>query len=163
MTQTGAASNWEGDLIVGAGQRSEIATLVERKTRHTILLSVGGNHSAQVVGDALTAAYTQLPPALRRTLTWDQGNEMFHHERIEASTGGRIYFADRTRPGSAEPSKTPMGCSGSTSAKGTDLSLVTDVRLREVADELNDPPRACLDDRSPTQLMRRWRRQLVTI
>ena len=80
------AGHWEGDLLVGAGQRSAIATLVERKARLTILVPVPRNHSAQSVGDALIGAFTKLPARLRRTLTWDQGNEMFHHERIEAST-----------------------------------------------------------------------------
>jgi IS30 family transposase len=50
------------------------------------------------VGDALIATFKHLPPALRRTLTWDQGNEMFHHERIERTTGIRIYFADPHSP-----------------------------------------------------------------
>lgn len=45
----------EGDLIIGAGQRSAIATLVERKTRLTILVEICGGHSAQIVGDALLA------------------------------------------------------------------------------------------------------------
>jgi IS30 family transposase len=39
-----------------------------------------------------------LPPALRRTLTWDQGNEMFHHQRVEQQTGVKIYFADAHSP-----------------------------------------------------------------
>ena len=159
-TQVG---HWEGDLIVGAGQRSAIATLVERKTRHTILVPLRGNHSAQIVGDALTATYALLPPALRRTLTWDQGNEMFHHERIEESTGVRIYFADPHSPWQRGTNENTNGLLRQYFPKGTDLSVITDVRLREVADELNGRPRACLDDRSPSQLMRRWRRQLVTL
>ena len=81
------AGHWEGDLIVGAQQRSAVATLVERKMRLTLLVRLPDGHSAQHVGDALIATFTQLPVRLRRTLTWDQGNEMFHHERIEAATG----------------------------------------------------------------------------
>ena len=88
------AGHWEGDLIVGAAQRSAIATLVERKTRLTMLVRLPADHSAQSVGDALISAFGALPPALRRTLTWDQGNEMFHRERIEQATGLKIYFAD---------------------------------------------------------------------
>src|SRR4029453_15517734 len=65
------AGHWEGDLLVGAGQRSAIATLVERKFRLTILVPVPRNHSAQTVGDALIGAFTKVPARLRRTLTWD--------------------------------------------------------------------------------------------
>lgn len=90
--------HWEGDLIVGAQQRSAVATLVERKTRLTLLIHLPRGHSAQRVADALITAFTQLPPKLRRTLTWDQGNEMFQHERIEAATGVEIYFADPHSP-----------------------------------------------------------------
>ena len=92
------AGHWEGDLIVGAGQRSAIATLVERKTRLTVLVRLPGNHSAKSVGDALIEVFAGMPARLRRTLTWDQGNEMFHHQRIENATGLRIYFADPHSP-----------------------------------------------------------------
>jgi IS30 family transposase len=65
------AGHWEGDLLVGAEQRSAIATLVERKFRLTILVPVPRDHSAQSVGDALIGAFTKVPARLRRTLTWD--------------------------------------------------------------------------------------------
>jgi IS30 family transposase len=92
------AGHWEGDLIVGAHQRSAIATLVERKTRTTMLVRLPDDHSAQSVGDALIRAFAQLPAILCRSLTWDQGNEMFHHQRIEAGIGLKIYFADPHSP-----------------------------------------------------------------
>jgi len=47
------------------------------------LVPVPGGRSARSVGDALIGAFTKLPSRLRRTLTWDQDNEMFDHERIE--------------------------------------------------------------------------------
>jgi transposase, IS30 family len=72
------AGHWEADLLVDAGQRSAIATLVERKFLLTILVPVPRDRSAQSVGDALIDAFTKLPARLRQTLTWDQGNEMFH-------------------------------------------------------------------------------------
>jgi IS30 family transposase len=151
----------EGDLIIGAGQRSAIATLVDRKTRHTILVPIRGGHSAQHVGDALIDVFTHLPSALRRTLTWDQGNELFHHDRIEQATGLGIYFADPHSPWQRGTNENTNGLLRQYFPKGTDLNLISDQRLRQVADELNDRPRACLDDRTPHQLMARWRSHLI--
>jgi len=153
--------HWEGDLIVGAGLRSAIATLVERKSRHTILVPIRGGHSAQQVGDALIDVFSALPPALRRTLTWDQGNEMFQHQRIEQQTGVKIYFADAHSPWQRGTNENTNGLLRQYFPKSSDLGLVTDNRLREVADELNDRPRECLDDRSPRQVMARWRHHLI--
>jgi transposase, IS30 family len=93
VAERAQVGHWEGDLVVGAMQRSAVATLVDRRTRRTLLVPIRGGHSAQNVGDALVAVFAGLPPALRRTLTWDQGNEMFHHEQIESAIGIRIYFA----------------------------------------------------------------------
>jgi IS30 family transposase len=153
--------HWEGDLIIGAGLRSAIATLVERKSRHTILVPIRGGHSAQQVGDALINVFGALPPALRRTLTWDQGNEMFHHQRIEEQTGVKIYFADAHSPWQRGTNENTNGLLRQYFPKSTDLALVSDRRLREVADELNDRPRECLGDRTPRQLVARWQRHLV--
>ena len=153
------AGHWEGDLIVGAAQRSAIATLVERKFRLTILVQVPRNHTAQTVGDALIGAFTQLPAGLRRTLTWDQGNEMFHHQRIEQATGLKIYFADPHSPWQRGSNENTNGLLRQYFPKGTDLSVWTAGQLDRVAAELNDRPRLCLNDRSPHQAMQRWARQ----
>jgi IS30 family transposase len=46
----------------------------------------------------VSGAFAALPPGMCRTLTWDQGNEMFRHEQIETATGLRVYFADPHSP-----------------------------------------------------------------
>jgi len=148
--------HWEGDLIIGAGQRSAIATLVERKTRHTILVPLRGGHSAQLVGDQLVEALGSLPASVRGTLTWDQGNEMFQHERIETATGIRIYFADPHSPWQRGTNENTNGLLRQYFPKGADLDQFSDNHLTTVAAELNDRPRHCLGDRSPRQLMQRW-------
>jgi IS30 family transposase len=154
--------HWEGDLLVGAFHRSAVATLVDRKTRHTLLVAIRGSYSAKNVADALLEVFSQLPSALRRTLTWDQGNEMFQHERIETQTGLRIYFADPHSPWQRPTNENTNGLLRQYFPKGTNFDQVTNERLREVAGELNDRPRACLQDRTPTQLMTRWKPQLTT-
>jgi IS30 family transposase len=153
--------HWEGDLLLGCGKRTAIATLVERKSRHTILVPIRGGWTAERVGDALIAVLSALPAPLRRTLTWDQGNEMFHHERVEKHTGTRIYFADAHSPWQRGTNENTNGLLRQYFPKGIDLDTVTDSHLREVADELNDRPRECLGDRTPLQLMTRWHRHLI--
>lgn len=155
--------DWEGDLVIGAGHRSAVATLVERKYRLALLIPVRGAHTAQNVGDALIVACTKLPHSLRRTLTWDQGNEMFHHARIEAEARIAIYFADPHSPWQRGSNENINGLIRQYFPKGTDFNTITDDHIRHVAAELNDRPRLCLGDRSPNQLMARWREHLITI
>jgi IS30 family transposase len=152
------AGHWEGDLIVGAGQRSAIATLVERRTRFTILVQLSAGHSAFSVGDALITAFNYLPGPMRRTLTWDQGNEMFHHPRIEQQTGLTIYFADPHSPWQRGTNENTNGLLRQYLPKNTDLNIWTRAQLAEIAAELNERPRQCLDDKAPYQLMKQWYR-----
>ena len=106
--------HWEGDLITGASNRSAIGTLVDRTSRFTILLHLPGRHTAEAVRDALIAAMSSLPPQLRRSLTWDQGKEMALHQEVTAC---RCTSATRPARGSGHLTRTPTGCSASTSPR----------------------------------------------
>ena len=92
------AGHWEGDLIVGKGQASAIGTLVDRATRYTRLIHLPNGWKAPQVRDALVAQTAHWPGSLRRTLTWDQGRELYHHQEVEELTGFRIYFCDPHAP-----------------------------------------------------------------
>src|SRR3712207_8871776 len=54
--------------IAGPGHRSNIATLVERATRFTVLVPVPGSRHAELVHRGLVAALGTLPPELRRSI-----------------------------------------------------------------------------------------------
>lgn len=54
--------HWEGALIIGAGNRSAIGTLVERTTRFTMLLHLSDGYSAEQVDTAPAAEIRELPP-----------------------------------------------------------------------------------------------------
>ncbi len=91
--------HWEGDLIMGSGNKSAIGTLVERTSRFTILLHLpAGWHGCAPVRDALVEAFVQMPPNLRRSLTWDQGKEMALHAEIATTLGMPVFFCQKASP-----------------------------------------------------------------
>jgi IS30 family transposase len=94
-------------------------------------------------------------------LTWDQGNEMFHHQRIEQQTGLKIYFADPHSPWQRGSNENINGLLRQYFPKGTDLNTWNAEQLDHVAAELNDRPRLCLADRTPNEAMQRWARQQI--
>jgi hypothetical protein len=91
------AGHGEGDLIIGKEQGSAIGTLVERQTRTVRLLHLPQRDS-DTLYQALTTRMADLPAALLRSITWDQGTEMARHITIAKSLGAPIYFCDSHSP-----------------------------------------------------------------
>jgi hypothetical protein len=52
----------------------------------------------EALHDALKARMADLPAALLRSITWDQGTEMARHRTITRSLGAPVYFADSHSP-----------------------------------------------------------------
>ena len=136
--------HWEGDLITGASNRSAIGTLVDRASRYTILLHLPGRHTAEAVRDALIAAFCQLPPRLRRSLTWDQGKEMALHAEITAALGMPVYFCEKASPWQRPSNENTNGLLRQYFPKGSDLRVHSAGELAAVAAELNARPRQTL-------------------
>src|SRR5262249_16667972 len=115
--------HWEGDLILGAENKSAIGTLVERATRFVMLLHLPDGHGALPVQEAMVAKMAQLPAILRKTLTWDQGSEMANHIAIARATDLDIYFCDPHSPWQRGSNENTNGLLRQYFAKGSDLSI----------------------------------------
>ena len=147
------AGHWEGDLIMGAGNRSAIGTLVERTTRFLILLRFpDGIATTDGVRDAITQALESLPAGLRRTLTWDQGKELAMHQQITSAIGTGVFFCDAHSPWQRGSNENMNGLLRDYFPKGTDLSVHTAVDVGRIAAEVNDRPRKTLGWGRPAQL-----------
>jgi IS30 family transposase len=97
--------HWEGDLLLGR-HWTQIATVVERSTRFTVLVQLDGR-DMETVTAGLSRTMTRLPEQLRRSLTWDRGMELAGHKNVTENTGLDVYFADPRSRGSAERTRTP--------------------------------------------------------
>ncbi len=146
--------HWEGDCIMGAGNRSAIGTLVERVTRFLILIHVPtGRPTAEAMRDSIADTLGVLAPHLRRTLTWDQGKELALHQQITARTGTRVFFCDAHSPWQRGSNENTNGLLRDYFPKGIDLAHISPEELQRVADELNDRPRKTLGWARPTDLI----------
>jgi len=142
--------HWEGDLIMGTGQRA-IGTLVERSTRYVMLMRLSDGHGGEAVRKALAKTIVKLPTELRRSITWDQGQEMNEHARFTVDTGVQIYFCDPKSPWQRGSNENTNGLLRQYFPRGTELSGHSQAHLNAVARELNERPRRTLGGMSPSE------------
>jgi IS30 family transposase len=144
---------WEGDLILGKGNKSQIATLVERTTRFVMLVRIPYDRTADRVAYLLAKKMETLPDFLRHSVTWDQGKEMAEHATFTIKSGIDVYFCDPHSPWQRGSNENTNGLLRQYFPKGTDLSGYTQAELDAVADELNDRPRETLSWKKPTEVL----------
>ncbi|MFF3943189.1 IS30 family transposase [Streptomyces phaeofaciens] len=143
--------HWEGDCIVGPNHGSAIGTLVERTTRFTMLVHLPHGHRAEHFHQALTGTISELPPHLRQSLTWDQGNEMASHQLFSTATDMPVYFCNPGSPWQRGSNENTNGLLRQYFPKGTDLSRYSREDLDAAAAELNSRPRKTLGWETPAE------------
>ena len=141
--------HWEGDLISGS-RNTYIATLVERKTRFTMLVKVDGKDTESVVG-ALIRHVGKLPAQLRESLTWDRGLELAEHKAFTLATDTEVYFCDPRSPWQRGTNENTNRLLRQYFPKSTDLSIHSQADLNRVAKRLNQRPRKTLNYETPAE------------
>jgi IS30 family transposase len=131
--------HWEGDLLLGRGL-TQVATVVERSTRFTVLVQLDGR-------DMTTVA--QLPVLVRRTLTWDRGMELAGHKDVTAATGLAVYFADPRSPWQRGTNEHTNRLLRQYLPKGVSMAGLTQDDLDQIAAKLNTRPRKTLEFQTP--------------
>jgi len=136
--------HFEGDLIVGAYNRSAIVTMFDRTTRHLWMADLPEGHSADATLGALVEIFERIPPSLRRTLTWDQGREMARHHTLAELCIIDVFFAEPHSPWQRPTNENGNGLIRRYVGKGTNLGLYTPADLRAIEHRINTMPRRSL-------------------
>ncbi len=140
--------HWEGDLIMGKNRESAIGTLVERTTRALILVKIKSKNATDV-RKAFEKEFKVLPKQLKKSLTYDNGSEMAQHKLFTQNTKVQVYFTHPYSPWERPTNENTNGLLRDYFPKGTDLSIFSRKRLKEIQDELNERPRKVLNWDTP--------------
>lgn len=140
--------HWEGDLVTGSGN-THIATLVDRKSRFTIIVKLPGK-DAESVNKALISVFKNIPRNYCKSLTWDRGMKLAMHAEFSKETCIPVYFCDPKSPWQRGTNENTNGLIRQYFPKKTNLAQHSQQILNEVATQLNDRPRKILKFKSPS-------------
>ena len=142
--------DWEADTVIGKKSPYALVTLVERKSRFTLLKKI----------DQRTAAATKMAiiqmltpyKAKTLTITCDNGKEFADHQEFAKELDADVYFAHAYSSWERGSNENSNGLSRQYFPKGSDFSKITDDKVQFAEKRLNSRPRKCLDIRTPAMV-----------
>lgn len=139
--------DWEIDTVIGKNHKGALVTIVERKTRYTLLAKVQSRHSHKVK-DATVKLLLPFKDKVF-TITGDNGKEFAGHESISKSLSATFYFAHPYSSWERGLNENTNGLIRQYFPKKSNFDNITGKDLMTVMDRLNNRPRKCLGYQKP--------------
>jgi IS30 family transposase len=142
--------DWEGDTVVGKNHQGALVTLVDRKSKLTLIGKVD-RYTAEAVEQAIIGLMEWLP---RRhyTLTVDNGKEFSNHESVAATLQIKVYFADPYSAWQRGLNENTNGLIRQYVPKGSDIRTTTNKQIEHIMNRLNNRPRKSLGFLTPNEV-----------
>jgi len=142
--------DWEGDTVVGKNHQGALVTLVDRKSKLTLIGQVD-RYTAEAVEQTIITLMKKLP---RRnyTLTVDNGKEFAHHEAVAQALQIKVYFADPYSAWQRGLNENTNGLIRQYVPKGADVRGLTSEQIQHIMDRLNHRPRKALGFLTPYEV-----------
>lgn len=141
---------WEIDTIIGKNHQQAIVSIVERKSKFTILKKVN-RKTARNVSEATVNALKEFRGKVL-SITADNGSEFAYHEEISTSLNTEFYFAHPYSSWERGLNENTNGLVRQYLQKSSSFQSVTDCILLDIMNKLNTRPRKTLGYSSPTEL-----------
>ena len=139
--------DWEADLVCGSHHRGFLVTLVERKSKFTLI-----GHVEKKTSEAVSVEIVNLLFPFRkwvRTITYDNGREFSGHEGINKKLDCQSYFAAPYHSWERGLNENTNGLIRQYFPKKSDLRRISPDDIDFVTNRLNDRPRKTLDFETP--------------
>ena len=142
--------HWEGDTVLGKSGKACVVTLVDRKSRY-LLIGKAAKRTSEAVTDTLSDLM-KLWPGRSLTITPDRGKEFAKVQCLTDKFGTPFYFPDPHSPWQRGTNENTNGLLREYLQKGTDLDSITDRRIQEYVEQMNNRPRKCLGWKTPYEI-----------
>lgn len=142
--------DWEIDTIVGKRHKGALVSIVERKSRFTLIGKVD-RREADKIGDVVLNLLLPFKKYVY-TITGDNGKEFSCHETLSEFLKSAFYFAHPYSSWERGLNENTNGLIRQYVPKGSDLSPLTNSDLELIMNRLNRRPRKCLGYKTPEEI-----------
>ena len=141
--------HWEIDTVMGSHDGHCIVTLVERKTRYSLIGKLRARTTAELNGKVIKLIEREM--RLVRTITADNGTEFHQFRKIESATHALFYFCAPYHSWERGTNENTNGLIRQYLPKGKTMAKVTQRDCDRIAKKLNTRPRRVLGVKTPEE------------
>jgi IS30 family transposase len=142
--------DWEADTIVGSEHKGAILSLVERKSKYTLLHKL----DAATAANTAAAIVAKMRPHKKfvHTITADNGKEFAGHQNVAARLKTGFYFATPYHAWERGLNENTNGLVRQYFPKGSSFATLSNEDVQRVQNLLNSRPRKTLKFKSPNEV-----------
>ena len=142
--------HWEGDTAVSRQSANALMVLQERSLGLTFLAKLP-RCAPKDMATAVIDRLRNLPSDLRRSITFDNGQENRHHMRMQDQLGLKTYFCDPYSSWQKGSVENAVGLTRRIWPKKTDYALIPEEEIAMIEYRLNTRPRKRFGFLSPLE------------
>ncbi len=143
--------HWETDTIIARTSKAALLATVERTSRYTKLARLK-RRTAKQVRITLNRSLSQYGQHLRRTITYDNGQENVEHLIVNKTLGTHSYFCQPFHSWEKGTVENTIGIIRRTYPKKTNFDLVSASDVKRLERKLNNTPRKILHYLTPKEV-----------
>lgn len=146
--------HWESDTVIARASHSALSVIVERTSRLTKICKLP-QRTARNVRSALTRSLSHYPRHVRRTITYDNGQENVEHTAVNKVLGTRSFFCEPFHSWEKATVENTIGIIRRTYPKKTNFDAVSYASIKRLERRMNNRPRKILNYQTPREVFNR--------